>query len=264
MSKSESRPNRRQAIKAAATAASIVGTAGLDQSVNADFSVIRSLPVIASRGVSYQSEHKKRAIADYVANMKPLGGSLSRHGRHLLDPRSHQAAQRSDARFDFDVLIIGSGYGASICAARLSMAKHPHTRLAVIERGREWIPGTFGDTLRKTTPESRFKLLGPNKNTVDNPVGLINTMQNDEVNVLSGNGLGGSSLINANVAIRPEAACFDQSHWPTALRDPAALDLYFSRAAWELDGAVRITRREPQSEVPTTGGGEIGLPRLSL
>ncbi|TWT53247.1 Cholesterol oxidase precursor [Rubripirellula amarantea] len=240
-------PNRRQAIKVATASIAGASAAGAGKKALADLSAIRSLPVITGRAVSYQSEHKKRAIADYVANMKPLGGSLSRHGRHLLDPRTHQSASRTDGRFDFDILIIGSGYGASICAARLSMAKHPTTRLAVIERGREWIPGTFGDTFRKTSAESRFQMLGPNKNSVDNPVGLINAMQNDEVNVLSGNGLGGSSLINASVAIRPEAACFDQTHWPTVLRDPATLDSYYNRAAWELGAEYEATDASPKA-----------------
>lgn len=46
----------------------------------------------------------------------------------------------------------------------------------------------------------------------------MNVMQNDEVNVLSGNGLGGTSLINANVTIRPDRDCFEQTCWPSAVR----------------------------------------------
>jgi cholesterol oxidase len=247
------RPNRRQSIKTAAAIAAATATSGaLPGAASADFAPIRSLPVITGRTVSYESDQKKRAIADYVANMKPFGGSLSCHGRHLLTQ-----TPRFGSPFDFDILIIGSGYGASVCAARLAAAKRAETRLGIIERGREYIPGTFTDTFRKTTKESRFKLLGRNKNTVDNPVGLVNAMQNDEVNVLSGSGLGGSSLINASVAIRPEPAVFEQSCWPTALQNPLALDAYYGRAAWELGAEFEPIDQSPKAKAQRLAANRI-------
>ncbi len=230
--------SRRDILKSTASAV-IAGAAG---SASADFAPVRSLPVITTRTKSSASDYKKRAMADYAANMQPFGGSLAQHGRALLNQ-----SPRGTAPWDFDVVIIGSGYGASICAARLAMRRQPHTRIAVIERGREWIPGTFGDTLRQVTRESRYTLLGPNKMTVDNPTGLINAMQNDEVNVLSGSGLGGSSLINANVAIRPDRECFEQPQWPVALRDPSVLNEYYNRAAWELGAEVEAIDASPKA-----------------
>ena len=217
--------SRRDVLKAAAAGAVAVSAS----KTQADFTPLRSLPVVVKRTTSPQSGFKQRAIADYVANMRPFGGALAQHGRQLL-----RTPSRADSPCDFDVVIIGSGYGASICAARLAMAKRAGVRLAVLERGREWIPGTFGDTFRHTSRESRFRLLGPKKGQIDNPVGLVNVMQNDEVNVLSGSGLGGSSLINANVAIRPELECFEQSKWPHALRNRAVLDPYYDLASLEL------------------------------
>ena len=230
-------PSRRDLLKAAA-ATSLAVPSG---STQADFAPVRSLPVMVRRARTTDSDFKQRAISDYVANMRQFGGSLSNHGRQLLQQPCRGAAT------DFDVIIVGSGYGASICAARLSMAKQPHTRLAVLERGREWIPGTFPDNLRKTKRESRFTLLGPKRNEIDNPVGLVNVMQNDEVNVLSGSGLGGSSLINANVAVRPDADCFQQPVWPAALRDRSALDPYYDIAALELGVAVDPLDSSPKS-----------------
>ena len=225
---SEARQTRRRDVLktgAAAMAATIL----TNQPASGDFTPVRSLPTIAKRAISKSSDYKKQALADYAANMRPFGGALSRHGRRLL-----QAAPPRNVPWDFDAVVVGSGYGASICAARLAMARRPGVRLAVIERGKEWVPGTFGDTLNKKLGESRFRLLGPRRNTVSNPVGLVNVVQNDEVNVLSGNGLGGSSLINANVAIRPDRECFERMRWPAALRDRAVLDPYYDRAAWEL------------------------------
>ena len=230
--------SRRDVLKA--TVATAVAAAS--GKATADLAPVRSLPVIVRRTTSYKSDYKKQAIADYVANMSPLGGSLAQHGRRLFNQPARSVP------YDFDVLIVGSGYGASICAARLAMAKSPQVRLGVLERGREWIPGTFPDTLRKGTRESRFKLLGPRRNELANPVGLVNVVQNDEVNVLSGNGLGGSSLINASVAIRPDADCFGQPAWPAALRDRSVLDPYYDRASWELGVEVDPIDGTPKSK----------------
>ncbi len=240
---------RRDVLKAAAAAVAVRGSG----KASADFTPLRSLPVIAKRAMTSKSDYKKRAIADYVANMKPFGGSLARHGRHLL----HQPG-RGSVPCDFDVVIVGSGYGASICAARLSMAKRQGVKIAVLERGREWIPGTFGDTFRQTNRESRFKLLGPKRNTVDNPLGLVNVMQNDEVNVLSGSGLGGSSLINASVAIRPDHEVFEQMNWPAALRDRSMLDPYYDRASIELG-----VRREQDDASPKSRAQRLAAQKLA-
>lgn len=249
-----SKLSRRDSIKTGAAAVSAVLAGGASASpARADFAPIRLLPVIAGRAVSYESDHKKRAIADYVANMKPYGGSLSKHGRHLL-----HGSPRFGSPFDFDILIIGSGYGASVCAARLAATKRPGTRLGLIERGREYVPGTFSDRFVDTTKESRFKLLGRNKNTVDNPVGLVNAMQNDEVNVLSGSGLGGSSLINASVAIRPESAVFSQPCWPAALQNPLALDPYYGRASWELGAEFEPIDQTPKAKAQRLAASRMG------
>ncbi|MGB7326688.1 MAG: GMC family oxidoreductase [Rubripirellula sp.] len=233
---------RRNVLKS--TAAMVAGATCSMASprVKADFAPIRSLPVIVDRRRTGTSEFKKRAIADHAENMKPLGGSLARHGQALF----HQSRNAATGPWDFDIIVIGSGYGASICAARLAMAKQSGVRLAVLERGREWIPGTFADTFAGAMKQSRYQMLGPNKKTIDNPIGLFNAMQNDEVNVLSGNGLGGSSLINANVAIRPDADCFNQTDWPAALRDRRVLDPFYERASWELDARVESIDASPK------------------
>jgi len=236
--------SRRQLLQAGAAAAigAAVATGANTRAAKGDFAPVRSLPLIAKRALTYDSVTKERAIADYHHNMRPFGGSLSRHGRELL----HQPV-RSNVPWDFDVLIVGSGYGASICAARLAAAMRCGSRLAVIERGREWIPGTFADTLRGMMSQSRFELFGKEKNRVSNPVGLINAMQNDEINILSGNGLGGTSLINANVAIRPDRECFSEKNWPARLRDRSVLDPYYDRAAWELGVSVEPPDLSPKS-----------------
>ena len=59
-----------------------------------------------------------------------------------------------------------------------------------------------------------------------------------------GCGLGGTSLINANVTIKPSRRVFEQAAWPEAIRaDPDALDPYFERARTMLRPAPVATAR---------------------
>ncbi len=116
--------------------------------------------------------------------------------------------------YQFDVLVVGSGYGAAITAARLSERMKPGSRIGLLERGREWVPGNFPDTLKDVMSESRLNLFGRKQRKLQNPTGLFQVLQCDDIAVLSGSGLGGSSLINANVAIRPDADVFLQTQWP--------------------------------------------------
>ena len=59
-------------------------------------------------------------------------------------------------RADFDVLIIGSGYGGAVCAARLAARRRPGVRIGLLERGREWVPGTFPQHLLQFNPLNPF------------------------------------------------------------------------------------------------------------
>jgi cholesterol oxidase len=48
----------------------------------------------------------------------------------------------------YDFVIVGSGYGGAITAARLATADlDPKPTVCVLERGREWPIGSFPDTL---------------------------------------------------------------------------------------------------------------------
>lgn len=171
---------------------------------------------------------KELAILDYRASLSAYGGRLSDPSQRLIS--GHPAG----LPYDFDVLILGSGYGGAVCAARLAQSKAPGTRIALLERGREWVPGTFPDTFRGIMGENRLGMLGRRKGRVLRPTGMVNFFQGEEINVITGSGLGGTSLINANVVVRPDWEVFHDSRWPMALRDRHVWDAYFARAAAEL------------------------------
>src|SRR5215472_13143079 len=91
----------------------------------------------------------------------------------------------------YQVVVVGSGYGGSIVASRLAEA---------------------GPELQVDMPE--FHL--------GSRTGLYQVVVNPDVNVFKGCGLGGTSLVNANVAIEPEPRVFDQPAWPDEIRTEAA------------------------------------------
>lgn len=112
----------------------------------------------------------------------------------------------------YPYIIIGSGYGGSVLAARLT-AKGK--KVCVLERGREWHPGMF--------PKAGTDLAKVDR-TPANPRGLLdaNLHIKSDVDVICASGLGGTSLLNAAIASRPEALVWQQRDWPKAIRDDFA------------------------------------------
>jgi len=113
----------------------------------------------------------------------------------------------------YEAVVVGSGYGGGIAASRLARAGY---RVAVLERGKEFQPGEYPDTLSKAISETQVN--GPEVN-VGPPTGLFDIRLNDDMNVLVASGLGGTSLLNANVSLEPDSRVFDDPCWPKAFRD---------------------------------------------
>ncbi len=124
----------------------------------------------------------------------------------------------------YDVVVVGSGYGGGVSASRLSRAGQ---RVCVIERGREIPTGSFPDRL----PELRRELqLNGGKMRSGSRTGLYDFRLGADIHVLVGCGLGGGSLINAGVGLRPDARVFTDRAWPEEIVKDGLLDLGFERA----------------------------------
>jgi cholesterol oxidase len=125
----------------------------------------------------------------------------------------------------YDVVVVGSGYGASIAAARLSR----YLEVCVLERGREIRPGHYPKTLTEVRRQAQVDL---GRRHVGHDTALYDFRINDDINVLMGCGLGGTSLINANVAFHPDEQVFAAQEWPAEIREGrgAALAEGFRRA----------------------------------
>lgn len=106
------------------------------------------------------------------------------------------------ARFDYDVIVIGSGFGGSVAALR---AVEKGYSVAVLEAGRRWsdadLPKTSW-TLPKFAWQPEIDLFG-----------IQRIRYLDDVIVLSGAGVGGGSLVYANTLYVPAKKFFDYPTW---------------------------------------------------
>jgi cholesterol oxidase len=124
----------------------------------------------------------------------------------------------------YDVIVAGSGYGGGVAAARLAGAGK---RVAVLERGRELLPGDFPGRF----PELRSELQVTGKRLrTGKETALFDVRVGEDMHVLVGCGLGGGSLINAGVALRPDDRVFADPVWPDQLCQDGLLAEGFRRA----------------------------------
>jgi len=119
-----------------------------------------------------------------------------------------------DIQSEYDVLVIGSGYGGAIAASRMARAGK---KVCVLERGREIVPGEYPDTPLEAAEETQTRLAGGKQ--IGSRTALFDFRFSKDINVLVGCGLGGTSLINANVSIPPDPRVFDDPHWPQAFKN---------------------------------------------
>ncbi|HXW44853.1 MAG TPA: GMC oxidoreductase [Streptosporangiaceae bacterium] len=119
----------------------------------------------------------------------------------------------------YDVVVVGSGYGGAIAASRMARAGRT---VCLVERGREFQPGEYPDTEMEAAAQFQIDL--PDEHT-GSRTGLYDLRQHPDINVFVGCGLGGTSLVNASVAIEPDPRVFADSAWPEEVRADLATRL---------------------------------------
>lgn len=121
----------------------------------------------------------------------------------------------------FDAVIVGSGFGGAINALRLAQAGRS---VLVLERGRRWPPAEFPRDVKDT---DRLFWRYPRRASSR---GLFDVRFFSGVAVVAASGVGGGSLVYANIHIRPDPIVFDDPRWPASITR-ATLDPYYDRVA---------------------------------
>src|ERR1700733_11824379 len=125
----------------------------------------------------------------------------------------------------YEIVIVGSGYGGAIAASRMARAGR---NVCLLERGREFMAGGFSSTPLEGASHVQYNT---GLAQIGSPLALLEVHVNPDVNAVVGCGLGGTSLINANVALKPDPRLWDDPRWPAAVRaDQANLDACYARA----------------------------------
>lgn len=132
-----------------------------------------------------------------------------------------------------DVAVVGSGYGGAVAALRLAQRGF---EVLVLERGEEYLPGEFPNDIANLPKHIRVERW--NHDPIGYESGLFDLRIGENAGVLVGNALGGTSQINANVAMRPDHRVFENGKWPDAIKRDSSkglLDAHFDQARRTLE-----------------------------
>jgi cholesterol oxidase len=138
---------------------------------------------------------------------------------------------------DFDVLVVGSGFGGSVAALR---ATEKGYRVGVLEAGRRFGPDDFPRTSWRVRRYLWLPRLGCR--------GILRLTLLRHALVLSGAGVGGGSLVYANTLEEPLDAFYDDPQWADIADWRSELAPYLELGRRML-GAVEVPFTTPADEV---------------
>ena len=153
-------------------------------------------------------------------------------------------------QYDYDYIIIGSGFGGSVSALRLTEKGY---RVLVIEKGMRWKPEAFPETnwnLRKWLWLPIFRFHGIFKMTIMRHVGI-----------LSGVGVGGGSLTYCNTLPRPREPFFKTGSWSGLAEWKKEMEPHYAEAERML-GATENPGLYDSDEALRAVAGKFGKSKL--
>ncbi|GAA4860634.1 GMC family oxidoreductase [Saccharopolyspora cebuensis] len=148
---------------------------------------------------------------------------------------------------DFDVVVIGSGFGGSVAALRLTEKGY---RVAVLEAGRRF----SDDELPKTSWDLRRFLWAPHLGCFG--IQRIHLLR--DCLILAGAGVGGGSLNYANTLYRPLKPFYTDTQWAHITDWESELAPHYDQATRML-GVVENPTETPSDRVIKQVAGEMGV-----
>jgi cholesterol oxidase len=148
---------------------------------------------------------------------------------------------------DYDVIVVGSGFGGSVTALRLTEKGY---RVAVLEAGARFAD----DDLPETSFETSKYLFRPE-------LGCYGIQRIDALRdclIVSGAGVGGGSLVYANTLYEPLPAFYTDPQWSHITDWRSELAPYYDQAKRML-GVVENPLRTPSDEVMEKVATEMGV-----
>ena len=148
---------------------------------------------------------------------------------------------------NFDVVIVGSGFGGSVAALRLTEKGY---RVAVLEAGRRFADDEFAETswnLRKYLWAPQLRCFG---------IQRIHLLRN--VMVLAGAGVGGGSLVYANTLYRPLKPFYEDRQWAHITDWQDELEPFYDQASRML-GVVTNPTTTPSDVVMQKVAKDMGV-----
>jgi cholesterol oxidase len=139
---------------------------------------------------------------------------------------------------DYDVVVIGSGFGGSVAALRASEKGY---RVGVLEAGRRFT----NDTLPETSWDLKDFMWAPSLGWM----GIQKITPLSDVVCLSGAGVGGGSLVYANTLYTPLDDFFADKQWAHITDWKAELSPYYDQASRMLGVVENPTETAPDVEM---------------
>jgi cholesterol oxidase len=130
-----------------------------------------------------------------------------------------QGKPTADAGYDYDVVVVGSGFGGSVSALRLTEKGY---KVGVLEAGRRFT----AETLPKTSWDTKNYVWAPSLGLY----GIQRIHVLDNVMVLGGAGVGGGSLNYANTLYVPPKPFFQDPQWKDITDWSEELAPYYDQA----------------------------------
>src|SRR3954466_6604694 len=150
-------------------------------------------------------------------------------------------------QFDFDFIVVGSGFGGSVSAHRLTEKGY---RVAVMEMGRRWTPETLPETswqLHRWFWRPKLALRG-----------FFNMRFFRHATILHGCAVGGGSITYATTMLRPPEQVWEMGTWASLSNWKQEMPRHYDEASRML-GVVENRILGPADKLLKKAAEEVGV-----